>query len=252
MIDINLVTEFIHQNGYVSTQDICLKFGISESTSRRLLDKLAVMGRVTRIHGGAMPASVNGVATEYQMRYALNRTEKIAIAKKAAEYVQDFSTIMLMGGTTVCEMCPYIEHMNITVVTSSMLVLNGLKHSRNVRILLLGGLYNPQEEDVGGLLANKGLENLHVDHLFASTSGFDETYGFSSTNVAVDLHMRCLEASVISSVLADSSKYMRGGAVITARMEQIQNLFTDSGLSERARNAIESRGVNVIIADPKE
>ena len=196
-----------------------------------------------------MPAAVNGMATEYQLRYALNRLEKIAIAKKAAEYVQEFSTVMLMGGTTVSEMCPFIEHMNITVVTSSLLVLNGLRRSRNVRIILLGGLYNPQEEDVGGLLANKGLESMHVDHLFTSTSGFDEMYGFSSTNVAVDLHTRCLEASVTASVLADSSKYMKGGAAITARMDQIQNLFTDSGLSERARSAIEARGVTVVIAD---
>lgn len=249
MLNINAVLEYVRKNDFTTTQDICAEFGVSESTARRALDKLDVMGKVTRLHGGAMPASVHGLTTEFQMRNALQKKQKIAIAKKAAEHIQDYSTIILMGGTTVCEMCPFIAHKNITVATNSIIVLNGLKYSRSVRLILLGGLYNYQEEEVGGLLGYKGLGTVRADHLFMGTSGFDETYGFSTTNASIELYINCIESSLTTCVLADSTKYMKGGAGLTARLDQVQYLFTDGGLEQRAKKAIEQKGVQVIIAD---
>lgn len=249
MLDLNKVIDLVRKTDFTTTQDICAQFGVSESTARRALDKLAVMGKVTRLHGGAMPASIHGLTTEFQTRNALFKEQKIAIAKEAAGYINDFSTVILMGGTTVCEMCKFIERMNITVVTNSILVLNGLKYSRSVRLILLGGLYNYQEEEVGGLLAYKGLGTIRADHLFMGTSGFDEIYGFSTTNASIELYMNCIESSVTTCVLADSSKYMKGGAGVTARLDQVSYLFTDKGLDPRAREAIKAQGVNVVISD---
>jgi len=248
MVSINQILDFVRKNDFTTTQAICLEFGVSESTARRALDKLALMGKVTRVHGGAMLASVDGVATEYQIRSALNKSQKIAIAKKASEYIKDFSTVFLMGGTTVCEMCQFVEKKNITVVTNSLVVLNGLRHSRNVRVILLGGVYNYQEEEVGGLLSNKGLHTIRADHLFMGSSGFDEKYGISSTNAAVDLYMNCIESSVVTCVLADSSKYMKGGAVVLAQPDQVHYLFTDDGLDINAREALEKQNITVVIA----
>ncbi len=249
MVDRNSVLKFIKKNDFTTTQQLCAEFGISESTARRVLDQLDSLGQITRLHGGAMPVSVTGQATEFQMRNSLFKQQKIAIAKMAAGIIEDYSTVILLGGTTVCELCPFIENRTITVITNSILVLNGLKYSRNVRLILLGGLYNYQEEEVGGLLANKGLSTVRADHLFMGASGFDERYGFSTTNAAVDLYMNCIETSVTTSVLADSSKYMKGGAAVTASLEQVQYLFTDSGLDLRARKAMEEKNISVMIAD---
>ncbi|MDR1620205.1 MAG: DeoR/GlpR family DNA-binding transcription regulator [Clostridiales bacterium] len=248
MIDLNKLMDFIRSNDYTTTRELCAQFGISESTARRALDKLVIMGKVTRLHGGAMPASVHGLTTEFQMRNAMNKEQKISIARTAAQHIQPYSTVILMGGTTVCEMCAFIDHMNITVVTNSILVLNGLKYSRNVRLILLGGLYNYQEEEVGGLLMGGALGDIHADQLFTCASGFDEIYGISTTNASIELYHSCIEASTMTCVLADSSKYMKGGAGITARLDQVQYIFTDNRLDERAKAALECRGVRVVIA----
>lgn len=249
MVDKTKILDFIKKNDFTTTQQICMEFGVSESTARRVLGSLSEAGKITRLHGGAMPASVNGLTTEFQIRNAINKEQKIAIAKAASGIIHDYSTVILMGGTTVCEMCQFIQDKNITVVTNSMLVLNGLKYSRNVRLILLGGLYNYQEEEVGGLLANKGLNSMRADYLFMGTSGFDEKYGFSTTNAAVDLYINCIETSVNTCVLADSSKYMKGGATITARLDQVNYLFTDSGLDMHAREAMAAQNIKVVVAE---
>ena len=249
MVDKTKILNFIRKNDFTTTQQICMEFGVSESTARRVLDNLSETGQITRLHGGAMPAAINGFTTEFQIRNAVNKDKKIAISKAASEIIHDYSTIILLGGTTVCEICPFIQDRNITVVTNSMLVLNGLKYSRNVRLILLGGLYNYQEEEVGGLLGNKGLNSMRADYLFMGTSGFDEKYGFSTTNAAVELYIHCIETSVNTCVLADSSKYMKGGAAITARLDQVDYLFTDCGLDLHAREAMAAQNIKVVVAN---
>ena len=140
MIDRNEVLDYIRQSNFVSTQSLCEHFQVSESTIRRVLEKLEENCQITRIHGGAMSIADFGQMTDFQMRNRLNKAQKVAIAKKATSLIKKHDTIILMGGTTVCEMCPFIEHMNVTVVTNSILVLNSLRYSTTIQLIILGGL----------------------------------------------------------------------------------------------------------------
>ena len=249
MLDKNEVLSFIRQSDFTNTQQICERFQVSESTVRRVLDKLDAMGQITRIHGGAMPISNPTRMTEFQQRNRQNKEQKIAIAKAASELIHDHDTVILMGGTTVCEMCPFIEHRRITVITNSILVLNGLRYSQNVRLIMLGGLYNYQEEELGGLMNNPGLDRLRANRMFMGAAGFDERFGFAITNASLQIYTNCIQSSLSTCVLADSTKYMSGGTSVAAAPEQVEYLITDKGLNQRAREAMEAQGVQVILAD---
>lgn len=250
MLDKQEVLAYIRQNEFANTRQLCEHFQVSESTVRRLLDKLDAAGLVTRIHGGAMPVSDPNKMTEFQLRNRQNKAQKIAIAREAAKLINEHDTVILMGGTTVCEMCPFIEHRRITVITNSILVLNGLRYSQNVRLVMLGGLYNYQEEEIGGLMRNQELGRMRANRMFMGSSGFDEHFGFAITNASVDMYTSCIESSLSVCVLADSSKYMSGGAVISARPDQVEYLITDNGLDTRTRGAMEESGVKVIAVAP--
>lgn len=249
MLDRNEVLSFIRQNDFTNTQQICERFRVSESTVRRMLDKLDAAGLITRIHGGAMPIANPVRMTEFQQRNREHKEQKIAIAQNAAELVNEHDTIILMGGTTVCEMCPFIFEMHITVITNSILVLNGLRHAPHIRLIMLGGLYNYQEEELGGLLANSELERMRANWMFMGAAGFDERFGFAITNASPEMYRNCLESSLSACVLADSSKYMSGGTSVAASPEQVQYLITDNGLNSRAKEALEAKNIKVILAN---
>lgn len=249
MLDKNEVLNFIRKNDFTNTQQLCEQFRVSESTIRRVLDKLDAMGLIARIHGGAMPISSPTKMTEFQQRNRQNKAQKIAIARRAAELVNEHDTIILMGGTTVCEMCPFIENRRITVITNSILVLNGLRYSENVRLIILGGLYNYQEEELSGLMSNQSLSRIRANRMFMGASGFDERFGFAITNASLETYTMCIESSLSACVLADSTKYMGGGTSITAVPKQVEYLITDKGLSSRAVEALEEQGVNVILTE---
>ena len=248
MIDRDDVLSFIRQADFVSTQQLCQRFGVSESTIRRMLEKLDGAGLITRVHGGAMPMATTRL-TEYQVRSQQSKQQKVAIAKAAADLIHEHDTVILVGGTTVFEMCPFIEHRCITVITNSVPVFNSLRHSETIRLVMLSGLYSMQEDEVGGLLDNTSLERMRANWMFMGTSGFDERFGFAQTNAPVETYEQCIQSSLNLCVMADSSKYMRGGTTVAAAPSQVDVLITDKGLPQKARKALEEQGIRVILAD---
>ena len=248
MIDRDDVLSFIRQSDFVSTQQLCERFQVSESTIRRMLDRLDSAGLITRVHGGAMPIATARL-TEYQMRNQQKKEQKVAIAKAAADLIHEHDTVILVGGTTVFEICPFIEHRCITVVTNSVPVFNSLRKSETVRLVMLNGLYNLQEEEVGGLLENSGLERMRANWMFMGTSGFDERFGFAQTNAPVDTYSQCINSSLNICVMADSSKYMRGGTAVVATPGEVAVLITDKGFNPKAKRTLEEQGTRVILAD---
>lgn len=248
MLDRNEVLAFIRQNDFTSTQQLCERFHVSESTVRRMLDKLDAVGLITRIHGGAMSIANPAKLTEFQRRNRENKEQKIAIARAASELVNEHDTVILMGGTTVCEMCQFIFDMHITVISNSILVLNNLRHAPHIRLIMLGGLYNYQEEELGGLMGNSDLPFMRANWMFMGASGFDERFGFAITNASPEMYRNCVESSLNACVLADSSKYMSGGTSVAASLEQVSCLITDEGLNMRAKEALEAQDIKVILA----
>lgn len=249
MTNISNVLAFINMVNFATIVQICEEFDISESTARRMLTTLAQQGLIQRFHGGAISLNRYDTNTNVGKRSLERHKIKREIARKACDIIQQNSTIILLGGSTVCEMCHFIENTSLTVITNSLLVLNALQYSPTVRIIFLGGLFNLQEFEVGGILANLGLKHIRADYLFMGTAAFDEKHGFTTADPAIELYFSCLEASEVACVLADSSKYMNGGTSVTARPNQIKYLFTDSGLPAPVINCFESYGTKVILAD---
>ena len=146
-------------------------------------------------------------------------------------------------------MCPFIEHRCITVITNSVPVFNSLRHSETIRLVMLSGIYSMQEDEIGGLLDNTSLERMRANWMFMGTSGFDERFGFAQTNAPVETYEQCIQSSLNLCVMADGTKYMRGGTTVAATPSQVDVLITDKTLPGKAKQALEEQGIQVILAD---
>jgi len=239
---------YINQEGFVTVTQLCGEFGISESTARRLLTGLAEQRLVQRVHGGAA-ALERSRSASMVIRQNTNRETKQRIAQKACGIINEDSTLILMGGTNVAAICPFIKNMRLTVITNSFLVFNALQYSSTVRLIFLGGLFNPQEYEVGGVLANQGLRFIRADYLFMGAASFDERSGFITATPAVELYISCMEISSTVCVLVDSSKYHSGGVGVTAKPNNVHYLFTDTGLPAEAIEQFKSTGMRIVLAE---
>jgi Transcriptional regulators of sugar metabolism len=245
MYDRNEILSFINKKKHVTIDDLCINFELSDSTARRAVSQLEKLGKCGRFHGGAYALGQTG-RSKVMMRQSENSAVKVQIAKSAASIIHDDATCIILSGSTVGYMYRFIKDKQITVITNSLIIFDELRAHSNIKLIVLGGLYNYEEEELGGVIANTNLDYLRADFLFMGASGFDERSGFINKNMSVDVYRACLNACDSTCMLVDSSKYGAGGTSIAARPEQVKYLFTDSNLDAKIVRKFQQKDIKVI------
>jgi DeoR/GlpR family transcriptional regulator of sugar metabolism len=116
------ILNVLRRDGRVVVPALGKELGVSIDTIRRDLRDLAADGRLQRVHGGALPASP--ATTSYIDRQRNLTPEKISIAVKAAQLVQDGMVIVMDGGITNVQTAEHLPHeLHATVITHNPLWL---------------------------------------------------------------------------------------------------------------------------------
>ena len=241
--------EYIQIQKTVTTGELCDKFNISESSSRRFLQKMSDQGKIQRFHGGAIFLEDED-SSEIQKRYHVCEKEKESMAKKAAELIKPNTPIILLGGTTVYRICKYIKHMKLTVITNSMIVFKELQSSKGIQLVLLGGEYNRDEEELCGVLTNNNSKLFACDHLFFGAAGYIRNTGFTTSDMnSLQMYSECMALAKQVTLVFDSSKFEERGKAITVNNKELTYLITDSKIKDVYVNELKKAHVQVIVAD---
>lgn len=236
----------IHEIG--RTELISADLQISESTVRRTLDRLERKGLVVRFHGGASRVRSSQVS-EVHERFEKQPQVKNRIAKAAADMVRDGNIVILLGGTTVAAMCKYLQGKRLTVITNSLLVFDMMKDYYAVKMILLGGEYASNEDELKGSLTNTTILQLGADCLFSGATAFDERRGFLTNQIdAIELYNSCFHATQKVVMLADSTKCNRSSIAVMASCDKVDCLITDDGIPKEVVQKFEEANVRVVLA----
>ena len=242
--------KYLNHRGSAKVSDFSRDLFLSESTVRRALDALEEQGKLKRFHGGASlldPA----VHSPIRQRQVSNLKQKDAIGRLAVTFVKEGMTLLLMGGTTVNAVCPYIKGMRLTVITSSLPVMNELAWEEKITVILLGGVLNPAEMEVRGGLTHLALERLRADLMLTGTTGLHPIHGLMTDDPnGVETYQACMHISDEVIVLADHTKCEQyEGTTVLCPLSKINCLITDDGLSESTRAYYEKNIPRLCIAD---
>lgn len=232
--------EYLNRQGGAKVGELSRALFLSESTIRRALAELETQGLVKRYHGGAAladPAAQSSIR-QRQISYL---PEKRAIGQLASTFVQEGMTLLLVGGTTVQAICPYLKRKRLTVITSSLPVMNALAWEEQMQVILLGGVLNPTEMEVRGGLTHLTLERLRADIMFTGTTGLHPIHGLMTDDPnGVETYRTCMRISDEVFVLADHTKCEHyWGTTVVCGLDEVTYLITDSGLSDQARTYFE-------------
>jgi DeoR/GlpR family transcriptional regulator of sugar metabolism len=96
------IADLVRDRGSIRASELTNLFGVTDETIRRDLARLAELGVLQRAHGGAVATTTRAEAT-FERRLHEHETEKIAIARAAAELVRDGSRIIIDSGTTTVQ-----------------------------------------------------------------------------------------------------------------------------------------------------
>lgn len=238
------ILEYLNRRKSATVVELSSVFFLSESTVRRLLADMEKNGAVVRFHGGAAVSGAAAPPSWVELREVQNIREKAAIGREAAALVHDGMTLMLLGGTTVSAICQYLGGKSLTVITTSIPVVNSLLPEENMKLILLGGVVNPPELEVRGSITSMGLERLRADIVFLGATNVHPVHGLMTDDPeAVAAYRACMAASDRKVLLADGSKFRQGGVTVVAGLDELDFLITDEGLPADAAEMLNCKGI---------
>jgi DeoR/GlpR family transcriptional regulator of sugar metabolism len=251
--DAQILQEVLRRQ-FVSTADLARQFGVSQVAIRRNLAELEQGGLVRRVHGGAQAVGRPGQTAQYDARLLDSVPAKRAIGQAAAALIRPGETILADSGTTVLEVVRAIppallENGNLTVVTRSLVIASELRRYRQVRLMVLGGIYVHDLDDFVGSQVESALQEMHVNTLFIGTDGVSPDRGLTTDNVLeAQLYRLIVRIADRVVVVADSGKIGAPKLQTILPFEEIDYLVTDAGAPDDAVRLLRDKGVSVVLA----
>lgn len=243
----------VNAHGAARVSDLVALLGVSDMTIRRDIAQLAELGKLARVHGGAVSTSPRSEEPGFAVKAQLNTGAKQLIGAHAATLVAPGDTIAISAGTTTVEFALALRERaldRVTIVTNSIPVAQ-IFHTSSAAlgdassVILTGGERTPSDALVGPI-ANAALASLNVDRLFLGVHGIDARAGLTTPNIReATTDAALIGAAVSTVVLADSTKWGMVGLKAFAPLSAISLLITDSALPDDAAAQLREHDVDV-------
>lgn len=251
-------TQLLHYLGEKQDMDVAQLaelLNVSPITVRRDLDELAARGLVERYFGGARLLNTAQVDDEsaYLETTIQNLAQKQAIARRAAEMLEDGDTVFINSSSTALLIYPYIGDKHVLVVTNNGRSLTAPR-SANVDLVLTGGEVFGNKQSLVGQLALESISRVTSNKCIIGVSGISAEGGITTrvlqeTSINQAMLRRCTGPKI---VVADSSKIGIQHNFYSGTIHDITHLITDTGASSRTLESIRSAGVEVTAVETLE
>lgn len=244
----NKIMREIQCNGKALVEQLSQQFQVSPLTIRRDLQYWEQMGAVERFYGGAK--LIQNFVENDDPRLS-NELYKHAIAKYAAQYVQEGDTIFINTSSTALLVLKYIKNKRVTVITNNAKAIF-IDHDPLISLFLTGGELRVPKESMVGDFALNNLNKVSATKAFLGCSGFSVESGMTSAilqEVAINEVMinRCIGETFI---LADHTKIGNNHSFISGNIQSFDYLITDNMADPIFLDAIQEAGLNVVKLDP--
>lgn len=242
----------LSSTGHVKVADLSNSLGVSEVTVRKDLRALEERDLLHRTHGGATVANPFVFGRPLEEKTAERAAEKDAIGRRAADLVLPSDYVLLASGSTLMYVARYLREIeDLTVATSAMNVATVLSGSAQIEVMMLGGTVRHDSTSVVGPYAEQMLEEFIFNRLFLGVDGIDLEFGLTTTSAPeARLNRQMIEAAQETIVVTDSSKFGQRGFCRISKVEAIDCVVTDTGVTERVVDELEARDVKVYLVEP--
>lgn len=190
-------------------RDAAAQLGVSEMTVRR--DITSAGDRFTCL-GGYVVSVLDGLAgSDYVLDQEKDRFArgKAAACAEAVKLIEEGDTIFVDCGSTTPHLAARIPgDMSLTAICYSMNIAEILCRLKNVRLIVLGGLYHPAAASFAGDEALASLRRINLNKAFISAGGVHETRGITCSHFhEVPIKQLAIERALESHLVVEASKF---------------------------------------------
>jgi DeoR/GlpR family transcriptional regulator of sugar metabolism len=245
------IFDLIKEDGQAKVISLSRLFKVTEVTIRQDLERLEKDGCIVREHGGAYLKNIDLNVRSLSLQNQENLAQKMKIAAKAVEFINEGDTIILDSGSTTTEIAKLINgYNNLTVITNALNIALILGANAGINVIVTGGEFKAPTLSLTGQKAADFFQNLHVDKLFLATAGIALKSGLTYPGIS-DI---CVKRAMIESaneiyLVADSSKIGKNSFASLGALSLINYLITDSQIKPEDIEWLKNYDVEFVIAD---
>ncbi|CAM3455533.1 DeoR/GlpR transcriptional regulator [Erysipelothrix sp. HDW6B] len=214
------IIEYVNEHQFAKVEELSQLLNVSEITIRRDINELHEENVIKKVHGGASSLKQNHIAMdiELELRRTTNADEKLKIAKIAADYIPDDSSIYLDAGTSTSLVIPYLENKNVTVFTHGLHHIEML-NKYNIDTYIIGGHLKTKTLATVGSLSIKYLERMNFDIALIGFNALDSEFGYSTPDeMEAMIKATIIKHSNVVYFLGDESKFGRKSGMSFAQI----------------------------------
>lgn len=236
--------EIVNANNKIEVARLSELLSVSQVTVRKDLDALEEKGLLRREHGFAVFRQADDINNRLSVNYDIKRK----IAKEASKLVSSGETIMIESGSSCALLAEELAYntKDVTIITNSTFISSYIREAPFCKIILLGGDYQKESQVTVGSLVREFAEKFCVDKLFLGIDGFSVKSGFTGSNLMRAEAVRNMSKSANNTViLTTSDKFSQQGVVSQFKIDEIQYVYTDSGISKETKQLLEEHKIVV-------
>lgn len=222
--------------------------GVSDETIRRDVRGLVNEGLVLKVHG-AIVAPDHLREDPFTLRLQENRDEKLRIAARAAELIEQGDTLMLDTGSTTTYVAHALSsHRNLFVVTNSIEVARSLAGKNDNRVFIAGGELRADDGAAFGETATSFVEQFQVDKAFLSISAISAENGLMDSELWEANYSRTVMKQAKQVIIvADHSKFARRALINVCNFDSVDTLITTQEPPDSITEQLTAAKVDLII-----
>lgn len=243
------ILDIARRDGKVTVEALADHFGVTSQTIRRDLTDLADLGKLERVHGGAvLPSGVANIG--YEERRSLFMEAKQRIARACAADIPENASIFLnIGTSTEAVAHELLRHRNLLVVTNNMNVANILVGNPDCQIIVAGGQLRRADGGLVGKLTSEAITQFKFDLAVIGCSAIDEDgdmLDFDIQEVAVSQTIMAQSRKVFLAV--DHSKFKRTAPARIGSLADVNAIYTDQALPGDLASRCRDWGVDLVVS----
>jgi len=237
----------LHRDRRIVAKEIAAELDLSEDSIRRDLRELASEGLLTRVYGGAVPASP--AVADYAARTEIATASKQRVAAAAAALLRPGSTVILDGGTTTLSLVHQLPRsLDVTFITHSPTVAVALL-DHDAEVLLLGGRLFKHSAVTVGAAAAEAAGRISADLFLLGVTGIHVTAGLTTGDFDEAAMKRVLSSRAAETYVLGSVEKI--GAVSRHQvlpLDAVTGLVLDALADEATLSELGASGIRVVAA----
>ena len=241
------IKEYIEHKSVATIKELHALFPeVSLMTIHRDLDVLERSGAVIKIRGGAK-AVRHAADLGFDIRLEENIEGKLAIAPKAMQLIQPYSSIFLDSGTTSLMLARNLPDISLNIVTTGPNIAIDLCHLSNPTVTMCCGTLNRKNQALSGINTLQMLEKINIDTAFIGVSGCSAESGFTcGTEADMLVKQLVIQKARTSVILCDHTKFSRLMPYTFASFADAKYMVCDGPVPENLAQAAAKSGLTIL------